>query len=96
MVYRRRDPGLTLLPSTRLGWVGLVAIAIFFVALIVSFQFTSLVLPWLAVIASVIGIVAGLIAALRQQDFSIILGVAGAVSLTISPFIFYFLLGGQR
>jgi hypothetical protein len=96
MVYRRRDPGLTLFPSTRLGWIGLAAIAIFYVALIVSFQFTTLVLPWLAVIASVIGIVSGLIAAMRKQDFSIILGVAAAISLTISPFIFYFLLGGQR
>ena len=96
MIQRRRDPGISLLPKTLTGWLGLVFIAIFYLALIISFQFTSLVLPWIAVIASALGIVLGLVAALRARDISVLLGVLGAITLTITPFMLAFLLSGSR
>ena len=95
MIQRRRDPGISFLPKTIFGWLGLAFIALFYIALIISFQFTSLVLPWTAVSASVIGIVLALVAGLRLRDFSVALGVLAAITLTISPFMLAFLLSGK-
>jgi len=95
MIQRRRDPGISLLPKSLIGWVALAFIALFYIALIVSFQYTSLVLPWTAVIASAIGILLGLFGAIRLRDISVLLGVLGAITLTISPFMLAFLLSGK-
>lgn len=92
MIQRRGDKTVSLMPRTLGGWIALVFVAAFYGLFILSWGSTSTVGPWIAIGCSIVGIVLGIIVAAVWRDVSVVLGVLGALTLSLTPFVVYALL----
>jgi hypothetical protein len=84
MIQRRHNSSVRILPRTVLAWAGLLLTGASLVLFTLAFQpATSSIGQWPALGTGLVGLAAGILAAARSKDLSIVLGILGVIDGTL-------------